>query len=182
MLIAASDSESVLRLLKIRDRSGLTPMGACIEEIRTTSPGKSFAAGPLILRELLRHGAKTETHVGRSLDYNGQPLGVEKTLLHYACGHRDRHWAIEVLLEAGADRMALDSNNLTPEGFALAENMQQATAIFTAYDARILRAKCLAFASVHHPRLGQDSRAGILSPDILHTIVRDVLERGHVQE
>jgi hypothetical protein len=156
-------------ILEILDSRGLTAMGHCINSISH----HTFHAGPVILRALLRKGAKTETRIDEPRGGSSGVEGVSMTALHKACLRTGNHWAIEILLDAGADRKALDRYGLTPEAYALQHDMHEAIAIFAAYD---LKKKCEAFAGAHHKRLGMDSAAGELAPELMEKIIRNILK------
>jgi hypothetical protein len=168
MLIAAGDRVCSNGLLEIKCRRGLTAMGHCIDCIGD----RVFHAGPVILRALLLHGAKTETRIGEYKRWFFEESDVSMTALHKACLKSGNHWAIEILLDAGADRDARDAYGLTPEMYAVKYGLHEATAIFEAYD--IIK-KCEAFASSHHKRLGEGSSAVELSPDTMRGILSKVL-------
>jgi hypothetical protein len=164
-----STDDHLRGILEILDSRGLTAMGYCINSINH----HTFHAGPVILRALLRKGAKTETRIDEPRRVRGGISGVSMTALHKACLRTGNHWAIEILLDAGADRKALDRYGLTPEAYALQHDMHEAIAIFAAYD---LKKKCEAFAGAHHKRLGMDSAAGDLAPELMEKIIRNILK------
>ena len=170
MLIDSTDDHPRSNgILEILDGRGLTAMGYCINSIGHDT----FHAGPVILRALLRQGAKTETRIGEYRLNSFKRAQVSRTALHKACMLEGNFWAIEILLDAGADRKALDGYGLTPEAYALQHDMHEAIAIFAAYD--IIK-KCEAFAGAHHKRLGMDSAAGELAPELMEKIIRNILK------
>jgi ankyrin repeat protein len=152
MLMNAADSD-----LEMTCPKRWTAMAFCIH-LRDPLGG-----GPLILRELLRHGANVETRFGL---YNN-------TALHEAIEY-DRGWAIEILLDAGADRDALNRDGYNADEWAV--NNPEIMDMFAAFDAKmeLHRQMCVAFASGHHARLGAGSLVALLTPDNL----RGIIERG----
>jgi ankyrin repeat protein len=89
--------------LEVRDHNGRTVMSMCIRYMHTNPR----APGPDILKLLLEHGAKTETVV------NDRGW----TALHEAVVGR-KVWAVEMLLNAGANAHALTDNGTSPLGIA----------------------------------------------------------------
>jgi ankyrin repeat protein len=125
VLINAGDSD-----LEIRCNGARTAMAYCI---RLRSP---LGAGPRVLRELLQHGANTETRFG---PHNNTAL---HEAVEYNCG-----WAVEILLDAGADRDGVSGQGFTIEEIEVVH--PEIMAIFTAFDVKreLHRQICAAFAS-----------------------------------
>jgi Ankyrin repeat len=157
MLIDVAGSD-----LELHNDYGFTPMMLCIHTLHVVD-------GPVVLGELLRHGANTDTQIVPSRWSWAQDIG--NTALHEAVNLR-RGWAIEMLLDAGADQNVVNNNGYTPRQLT---NIPRIVAIFTAFELR--RAKCVAFAMGHHNRLGTGSLSKELSHDTLRVILEEVLQR-----
>ena len=151
--------------LEAQSKYGLTAMVYCITHMKDDCyiPG---AIGPHVLKNLLMHGAKTDTRNGT----NGE------TALHIAVKLR-KQWAIWILLTADADPDAPDKNGVTP--LHLAHNQPpreypRTIKTFAEFDAKmkICNDKCFAFAMGHHNRLGEGSRVSNLEQELTRIITR----------
>jgi ankyrin repeat protein len=145
--------------LEVRDHDGRTVMSMCIR----CMDDDELAPGPLILELLLKHGAKTETHV------NDRGW----TALHEAV---DRHkpWAVEMLLNAGANAHALTDNGISPLVMAQCQPANsKALLCFQEFEAK-QDEKLIAYAMTHHERLGGNSRGIDMEVGITDMILKYV--------
>ena len=178
MLMDAGDSG-----LELRNIWGWTPMMICIHALRNDPYNDQFQAGPFVLGELLRHGAITDTQVISSM--HGDIENIGNTALHEAARwgwavwwpiHRDKRWALELLLDAGADPNVRNNDGHTPSQLT---DVHRVLDVFTTFEAKmeVRRAKCVAFAMGHHARVGEGSSVERLTPDSLKLVIFNVLER-----
>jgi ankyrin repeat protein len=145
--------------LEVRCGRGYTAMGMCVRCMNDDE----LAPGPLILELLLKHGAKTETHV------NDRGW----TALHEAV---DRHkpWAVEMLLNAGANAHALTDNGISPLVMAQCQPANsKALLCFQEFEAK-QDEKLIAYAMTHHKRLGENSRGIDMEQGVIDIILKFV--------
>jgi hypothetical protein len=150
--------------LEVRDHDGCTVMGICIRLMEDIDN----APGPLILELLLKHGAKTETHVN----------DAGWTALHGAvCSHKP--WAVKMLLNAGANAYALDHNGISPlvmaKEFSATTRVENKSVlqVFQEFEAK-QDEKLIAYAMTHHERLGENSRGINMEVGIVDMILKYV--------
>jgi ankyrin repeat protein len=118
-----------------------------------------------ILKDLLLNGANTEAVV-RDMTRHGN----WGTVLHLAV-YMDRYEAVEILLGAGANAHAADSDGQTP--YMMSAKYPQTRRIFDHFEA-IKRNE--AFAMGQHPRLGGASYARGLYPELVRMVIERLKE------
>jgi ankyrin repeat protein len=145
--------------LEVRCNRGYTVMGMCVRLMYDDE----LAPGPLILELLLKHGAKTETVV------NDRGW----TALHEAVGCH-KAWAVEMLLNAGANAHALTDKGISPLVMAQRQyGSPQVLQCFQEFEAK-QDEKLIAYAMTHHERLGENSRGIDMELGVINMILEYV--------